>query len=471
MAAGRTYAGCIAAVLALSICLPMLMVVCGCSGGTSAPGSDADTVRYMPDTLRVATLYSPTSYFIYRGEPMGYDFSLVSDLAETKGMQLDLHVAPSMQAAIAMLDSGAVDLIAYEVPVTAEYKSRVLACGPENITTQVLVQPKNDSERITDVTQLVGQDVYVTEDSKYSHRLENLNSELGGGINIHPVDRDTMITEDLIAMVSRGEIPLTVVDSDIARINKTYFPDLDITLPLSLEQRSRWAVNPKDKWLADSIDAWLSTDEPRQRNALLLKRYFELSKDAPGWNMNFNFTGGRISQYDDLFRRYAPDINWDWRLLASQCFVESRFDVNVESWVGARGLMQIMPATARSFGASSAALDDPDTSVKVASRIIASLDRSLQAKVPDCKERVKFVLAAYNSGLAHVLDAIALAGKTGRNPQIWSGNVEEALMLKSNPKYFNDPVCKYGYFRGRETVDYVKRVMEFYNRATARVRA
>ena len=469
MAVWRKYAGRIAAAVVLSAYLLMLTVVCGCSGGVSSGGED-DSVRHLPDTLRVATLYSPTSYFIYRGEPMGYDFSLVSELAEEKGMQLDLHVAPSMQAAIAMLDSGVVDLIAYEVPVTAEFKSRVRACGPENITTQVLVQPKGDSA-ITDVTQLIGRDVYVTKNSKYNYRMENLDAELGGGINIHQVDKDTLITEDLIAMVSRGEIPLTVVDSDIARINKTYFPDLDITLPLSLEQRSRWAVSHKDKWLADSIDAWLSTDEPRQRNAMLLKRYFELSKAAPGFDINFSFTGGRISQYDDLFRKYAPDIDWDWRLLASQGFVESRFDVNAVSWAGARGLMQIMPATARGFGASPASLVDPETSVKVASRIIASLDRSLQSKVPDENERVKFILAAYNGGLAHVLDAIALAGKTGKNPQVWSGNVEEALMLKSNPRYFNDPVCKYGYFRGRETVDYVKRVMAFYNRATARVKA
>ncbi len=44
-----------------------------------------------------------------------------------------------------------------------------------------------------------------------------LNEELGGGIIIHEVDRDTLITEDLMEMVSKGEIPLTVVDSDIGQ--------------------------------------------------------------------------------------------------------------------------------------------------------------------------------------------------------------------------------------------------------------
>ena len=79
------------------------------------------------------------------------------------------------------------------------------------------------------MTQLVGRKVYVEKDSKYHHRMTNLNEELGGGIEVVPIDRDTLITEDLIDMVSRKEIPLTVVDSDIARLNKTYYRDLDIT--------------------------------------------------------------------------------------------------------------------------------------------------------------------------------------------------------------------------------------------------
>lgn len=143
----------------------------------------------------------------------------------------------------------------------------------------MLVQPKRgEEELITDVTGLVGKDVYVEAESKYEARMNNLNQELGGGIRIHPVNRDTMITEDLIAMVSEGKIPLTVVDSDIAHINKTYYNDLDINTQLSFEQRSGWAVAPDHKWLGDSIDAWLNTDKPCSEQARLLKRYFELSK-------------------------------------------------------------------------------------------------------------------------------------------------------------------------------------------------
>ena len=447
------------------ILLPSLTALSVISCGKEGTDSETDTIHVWPDTLRVATLYSPESYFIYRGQEMGYDYELVTALAVDKEMVLDFDIAPSLSRAIELLDSGKVDLIAYEVPVTAEYKEKVVACGPENITTQVLVQPRRgEEELITDVTDLVGKDVYVEAGSKYEARITNLNEELGGGIRIHPVNRDTLITEDLIAMVSNGDIPLTVVDSDIARINKTYYADLDITLPLSFEQRSGWAVAPDRKWLGDSIDAWLNEDSPRSEQAMLLKRYFEMSKNEPG-NSRFNIAGSRVSPFDHLFKRHAANYGWDWKLLASQAWVESKFDSTAVSWAGARGLMQIMPRTARGYGQSGKSVMKNEVAIETALKFLRDLGKQLSTKVPDENERKKFVIASYNSGLGHVLDAMALAKKHGLDPQKWDNNVAKAILWKSNPRYYKDPVVKFGYSRGRETYDYVNRVYSYYAKA------
>jgi len=419
----------------------------------------------------VATLYSPTSYFIYRDEKMGYDYSLVEALAKEKGLVLDLKIATSLESALTMLDSAEVDLVAYEVPRTSVYRDRAAACGPRSHAAQVLVQPKGTRSKpaITDVTELVGREVYVEAASKYLQRISNLNNELGGGIIIHTVDNDTLITEDLIDMVSEGKIPLTVVDSDIARINKTYYPNLDINLALSFEQESAWAVSPAKKWLADSIDAWFKSSAPQHENAILLKRYFELSKNhAPAYQVDFS--KGHISPFDNLFKMEAEKMGWDWRLLAAQCFVESRFDPTVVSWAGAKGVMQIMPATARALGANPDSLTNIQVSISLAIRIMSSLDRSLASRVPDPSERQKFVIAAYNSGLAHIYDAITIARLTGRDPQRWTGNVEEALLLKANPEYYNHPEVKYGYFRGRQTTAYVVDVLDFYQKSIERIK-
>ncbi len=401
---------------------------------------------------------------------MGYDYTLVDSLARQKGMVLDLKVATSLSSAVGMLDSGKVDLIAYEVPITKHYLQYVLPCGPENYSTQVLVQPKQRGEApITDVTELVGKDVYVESDSKYLRRLENLNDEIGGGINVHEVNTDSLITEDLIEMVSEGKIPLTVVDSDIAKLNRTYYPDLDISMDVSFPQRASWAVAPDKPWLADSINAWFESSEPQEINAELLKRYFEQTKSRP--TVRFDFSKGYISKYDNLFKSYAPKVGWDWRLLAAQAYMESRFNPSARSWVGARGLMQIMPKTARGYKTSVSALNNPEPSLKVATSLINDLDSYLLKYVPNDKERLKFVIGAYNVGIAHIYDAIALAKKYGLDPQKWDDNVEKALLMKMNPKYYNDPVVRFGYCRGTETVAYVKGITNFYEHARREIQA
>ncbi len=452
----------IIAIAAAALAMGAALASCG--------GHSGDSAARLPDTLRVATLYSPTTYFIYRDEPMGYDYSLVSDFASAKGMVLDLRVARSLGEAVAMLDSGTVDLLACDVPVTSQYRGRVVSCGPEQLTTQVLVQPKIKGEAaITDVTQLVGRDVYVEAGSKYEQRMRHLNDELGGGINIHPIDADTIVDEDLIRMVSEGTIPLTVVSRDIARLNATYYRDLDVGLDISFPQKAAWGVAPDRRWLADSVNTWLATADARRDNAELLKRYFEMSKGRTF--ERFDFSKGYISSYDNLFKTYAERIGWDWRLLAAQGWAESRFRPNARSWVGARGLMQIMPRTARGYNTPVSALNNPETSINVATRLLSDLDRQLQTYVPNDGERLKFVVGSYNVGLAHVLDAMRLCEKYGMDPQVWDGNVEKALLMKSKPEYYNDPVVRYGYCRGSEPVGYVREIMAFYDTAKRAIQA
>ncbi len=395
---------------------------------------------------------------------MGFEYDLIRKFTLDKGVYLDLKIAQNMNSMIEMLDSGEIDLIAYEIPFTAEYKNRVIHCGIENITYQVLVQPKvKGKSMINDVTDLVGKTIYVENNSKYFFRLKNLNDELGGGIDVKSINKDTLITEDLIKMVSNKDIPLTIVDSDIAQLNKTYYNELDVSLKVSLEQKASWAVSMKNQWLADTINLWARqisvVDDYRQ----LHKRYFELSKVNNSTIEKPMIGNGKISVYDDLFKEYSKEIGWDWRVIAAQAYVESRFDTTVVSWAGAKGLMQIMPRTATANGLSLDKITNPELNIKTAVKVLKSLDKSLQKYVNDINERQKFVLAAYNSGLAHILDAISLAKKYGKNPNVWDGNVKDAVLMKSRPEYYNDPVVKYGYFRGTQTIEYVEKVTAIYN--------
>ena len=117
----------------LTLLLALLILSQSCGGKPSS----ADATHPLPDTLNVGTLYSPTGFFILKGDTMGYDYDRVCDFARSHGIALRFKVARSMPELLKMLDKRSVDLLACEIPVTAEYKSRVLHCGAVNSTHQV----------------------------------------------------------------------------------------------------------------------------------------------------------------------------------------------------------------------------------------------------------------------------------------------------------------------------------------------
>ncbi|MDR1882207.1 MAG: transglycosylase SLT domain-containing protein [Prevotella sp.] len=411
--------------------------------------------------LTIITLNSSTSYFIYREEQMGYDYDLAQDFCNHHGLTLNVKVAENATRLIEMLKRGEGDLVAYAAPVQNELKDSVLYCGLRQTTRQALVQRANKGDTIVkDVTGLIGKEVYVERDTKYHQRLLNLDSELGGGIRIHKVSEDTITSEDLIEMVSSGKIRYTVCDEYIARLNRTYFRNIDISLQISFEQRASWAVRKDRPGLANALDKWFAENDNTPVYRDITKKYFELSKQffygdyvAPK-----NLPKGAISVYDDLFRKHAKDTKYEWQFLAAICYHESRFMNNLTSWAGAAGIMGLMSRTAASLGLTGNDRMNPDLSIGAAVELLDRLDKIFR-KVDDVQERKKFILAAYNAGNGHVNDAQALAEKYGANPCIWEGNVQKYLEMKSLPEYYNDPVCKSGYFRGGETIKYVASVV------------
>lgn len=429
------------------------------------PDKVTETVRDLAQIkdsgeLVVLTLYSSTSYFIYRGQEMGFQYELSEQFAKSLGLKLRIEVANNVDELIRKLLAGEGDMIAYNLPITKEWKDSLLYCGEDVITHQVIVQQgKGKQKPLKDVTELVGKDVYV-KSGKYYDRLVNLNNELGGGILIHKITNDSITVEDLITQVAQGKIPYTVADNDLAKLNKTYYPNLNIDLSISFDQRSSWAVRKDTPELAAAATQWHRENMTSPEYTASMKRYFENSKMMPHSPI-LSLKEGKISHYDDLFRKYSQEIGWDWRMLASLAYTESNFDTTAVSWAGAKGLMQLMPATARAMGVPAGKEQNPEESIKAAVKYIAATDRSL-SMIPDKQERLSFILASYNAGLGHIYDAMALAEKYGKNKLVWKDNVENFILLKSNEEYFTDPVCKNGYFRGIETYNFVRDITSRY---------
>ena len=441
-----------------------------------------------PEKLVVGTVYSPSGFFIMRGDTLGYDYDRICDFAKEKGVRLEFRVAPNLSTLVDMLAHDEVDILATEVPNSGEYRKQVINCGSINETRPVLVQHAG-AHTIADVTELSGKDVYVGAQSKYEGIMSNLNSQLGGTVKVHTLPQDSVSTDDLMDMVSKGKIPYTVIDSDIAQFNANYYDSIDVSLTMGASQMSSWAVSPRKQWLADSIDAWSNSTNAYAYSKQALERYVKKSRIKEGERDLVNeiprigsrrrdatSSGLRYlpgipltkSQYDQLFMRYGSSTGWDWRLLSAIARVESNYNANAESWAGARGVMQVMPGTARGYGVAADQLYDAEVNVRLAARIVRDLNKVFVNRISDRSERLKFILAAYNAGSGHVLDAMALAEKYGKNPHVWYGNVEEAMLWKANPQYYNDPVCRYGYCRGREPVNYVPAVLRRYHGGMAK---
>lgn len=172
-----------------------------------------------------------------------------------------------------------------------------------------------------------------------------------------------------------------------------------------------------------------------------------------------------LSHYDHYFREASDSLfNWDWKLLAAIAFTESRFDSTAQSEAGACGVMQVMPRTLRGIGVPDSLFMNPRRNILAATTLLKELNHIFRRiKTPD--ERLSFILASYNAGVGHINDAMRLANKYGRNRYKWENSVDTFLILKGEPEYYNDSLCRNGEFKDwKQTLQFVKKVKRTWNR-------
>lgn len=422
------------------------------------PSNDLNEI-IKSDTLRVATMYGSTSYFLFRDQLMGYDYEMAQSFANYLHLKLDISIATSEGEMVEWLQENKVDVIVYNVPQTKVLKKDFNFVLPQTESYQVLVQ-NSGVKSLSDVTQLAGKSVYVKENSIFYDRLQDLNDEIGGTIDIKLAD-DSLSVDDLIDMVAEYKIKYTLAYHNVALLHRSYSKSLDCHLSVGFDQHNGWLIRNKSSNLKESIENWQKLEVTDQFQTVLFTKYWEKS---PYFALRkVKIPKGAISPYDHLFKRYAHSIEWDWRLLAALAFHESRFDASTKSWAGAAGVMQLMPQTALNFGLDRVTILDPDMNIEAGVQYIKSLNMFFR-RIENKEERIKFVLAAYNSGPAHIIDAMALASKFGKNPHIWFNHVEYFLIKKNEQDFYNDPVVKYGYYNGKETANYVRNTLKTFEK-------
>jgi membrane-bound lytic murein transglycosylase F len=442
------------------------------------------------DTLVVATRYNSTSYFLYRGQPMGYEYELLQQFAEAHDVHLRLIVADDFEEMGELLRSGEADVLAARLFPDGRLEGRVAFTEPLFETERVLVQrsgdPADDAQTetmaraLTDpeygfdvpesvsvrarllrrADELAGETVHVAEESGAHRQLIELSDSIDGAIEIVEVESDVS-TETLIRRVASGMIEFTVSRENVAELKQEAYTNIEVRPIIGPPVGLVWATRRGAVELNAALNAWIAEQRDGELFNTVYRKYYI---DRGGYRERVEseyLTGetGRLSQWDDLIVRNAGIIGWDWRLLASVMYQESLFNPRARSWAGAMGLLQLMPATAREVGVTNPY--DPEDNVAGGARYFQWLENQWVNDIPDPGQRLRFILASYNVGRGHVQDAQRLAEKNGDDPQNWEA-VSHWLLLKAKREVYTDPVVRFGYARGTEPVTYVQKILDRY---------
>ena len=433
----------------------------------------ADLPEIMMRKQLIAVVHPSTiNYFIYKAEPSGFQYEMLQTYAQSMGLKLTIIPVRSVQEGYDLLLDGRADVVASDLLVGAPGSvPGVFFSMPYLFTRHVLVQkkPRNwrslsksqlEKNLVRNVSKLGSRRVYAP---GWSVLLADEKSLPGMDIKIHRLQG--IDPERIMEMVSRGDMEYGVVGEHVATALSRSFPNVDVSTILSGKIPLGWAVRDSSVALLYSINVWMSKYIHTSAFAGLYRKYHTGRRISPGASTrNYSIPLGAISPFDKHLKVYSSQIGWDWRLVASLMYQESRFDPLAHSRSGAYGLMQMMPQTLRRYGLDSMSVAEQQ--IRAGIKYLRVMEKLFLKSVPDQDERVKFVLASYNIGAGHILDAQRLAKHFGKDPSVWDGNVDTCLLMKANPKVFSLPEVRNGYCRGKETFAFVREVMDRYRHYT-----
>lgn len=385
---------------------------------------------------------------------MGFEYELAREFADYHGLRLEVVVPPSHRELTTWLLEGRADIaFGFIEPDPRQRRLGIEFSEPYHYARQHIVVHKDDSA--SSLSELDYRTIFVRHHSGYWERLSRLQEE-GAGFSLRSTD-DAVETEQLIQMVSRGKYKATMADEHL----------LDIELAKAVQVRSAYATDElvphaialrkRNPELKRALDAFVKQMYKSEFYNLTYNKYFKSRRSVQRLARGrvVDALKGQISPYDKLVRKYADHYGFDWRLVTAQMYQESKFNPKAKSHVGAKGLMQLMPRTARAMGVKNSS--DPANNIQGGIKYLDWLRDRFNSNLP-ISERLWFTLASYNAGTGHVQDARRLARQLGHDPDRWFGHTEQAMLLLSKKQYSNK--ARYGYVNGNEPVNYVRDIKQ-----------
>lgn len=408
--------------------------------------------------LRVITRNSPETYFLWRGELLGFEYELMKRFADIHHLGLEMVVAGSYEEMLTLLKEGKGDVIAAGLSRT---ESRLSAAKQEKVSTSIrynrvdeLLVAHADSAEITDYQDLKGRTLVVRKSSSFWQTAQALSDKYG--VIVEAAD-ETVATELLIAQVAEKQIDLTIADSNLMAIEQEFRPE--ILAPLVLKESIPYAyvTRQSNPQLLAHLNEFIRKHYRKEFYNVVKNKYFRNKRRKAKHRESRLQSGAALSPYDDIVQQQVKEYHFDWRLIVSQMYQESRFDPNASNPTGALGLMQMLPRTAKELGVTN--LTEPEQAISSGVRYLDWTRNRFSKELP-VQEQIFFSLASYNAGYGHVKDAQRLARKMGLRDDKWFNNVERAMLLLQQRKYYQH--ARFGYVRGSEPVAYVRKIHQRY---------
>ena len=408
--------------------------------------------------LRMLTLNNPASYFMWRGELMGFDLDLIKKFAKQHQLQIAVILKDSIPELITALQEGEGDVIAASLTQSPERESLGLQFSRPYLKVSEQLVGRKNGPSVTSVEQLANQNVGVNPETVFYAVFKELQAQ---GIELQLKEYPKTNTETLMNKLVAGEFDFAAVDSHLLAIEIAHRDDLTLNAELKpgAEHKANiaWGLRPNQPRLKEKLDDFIKQEYRGLFYNVTFNKYFKNNRKMRQHKADRVIPGEALSPFDDLIKPLAKQYGMDWRLIVSQMYQESKFRPKAKSFAGALGLMQVMPRTARDLGYNN--LELPKNGISAGMAYMNWLEQRFPGEL-DLQERIFFTLAAYNAGAGHVRDARRLADQLGKDPNRWFGNVEEAMLLLAQSKYHKK--ARFGYVRGSEPVQYVKQIRDRY---------
>jgi membrane-bound lytic murein transglycosylase F len=407
--------------------------------------------------LVIATRRAPT--VIYRGAKGkdGFEHALTQRFAATLGVEVRYVYPKTLEALFDAIARGTVHMAAAGLTVTPAREHRAHFSEPYQFVTEQLIY-RRGSTRPRSLDDIAPGDLHVVSGSSHDETLQTLRAAANPMLEWtrHPA----VATDGLLSAVDRGEIRLTVADSNAAALNQRIFRHVAEAFELGDPRAIAWAFSATaDDSLLQTANRFLTSLESSGELRRLRARYF-------GHTERLNFVDvrdfwrqvrDRLPALQPYFEQAAQQTGIDWRLLAAMGYQESHWRHDAVSPTGVRGIMMLTRTTADQVGVSDR--NDPQQSIIGGARYLRIVEKKIPERI-DPVNRLWFTLAGYNVGFGHLEDARILTEREGGNPDLWL-DVKQRLPLLSQKKYYR--TLRYGFARGSEPVNYVGNIRNFYD--------